>query len=155
MQGVSSHRFVPNGTMTRAMFATVLYRMAGEPEVLGVSHFPDVPGAQWYTNGVVWAADQGLMAGYGSGRFGPGDPVTREQLVTILWRWTGKPDAGSGTLSGFTDADQIHDWAKTAFAWAVSREVIRGKGSGVLAPRGSGTRAEAASMLMGFAEAEP
>ena len=149
-KGVSKTRFAPDGTMTRAMFATVLYRIAGEPEVTGEIPFTDVESGKWYTNAVIWAAGEGIIKGYGGGRFGTEDPVTREQIVTMFWRFKGMPEAENADLSSFTDADAISDWAKDAFDWAVGDGVISGKGDGVLDPKGTAKRSEVAQLVMNF-----
>ena len=149
-KGVSKTRFAPDGTMTRAMFATVLYRIAGEPEVTGEIPFTDVESGKWYTNAVIWAAGEGIVKGCGGGRFGTEDPVTREQIVTMFWRFKGMPEAENADLSSFTDADAISDWAKDAFDWAVGDGVISGKGDGVLDPKGTAKRSEVAQLVMNF-----
>ena len=150
MTGTGAGRFTPYGTMTRAMFATVLYRMAGQPPVTGENPFTDVAVGTWYTDAVIWAADENILEGYGRGAFGTNDPVTREQMVTLFWRWSGKPDAQNADLSAFHDTDKISDWAKDAFAWAVSAGVISGKGNGLLDPKGTTTRAEVAQIIMRY-----
>jgi len=149
-QGVDDTHFDPQGTMTRAMFATVLYRIAGEPAVTGENPFTDVEDDAWYTDAVVWAAGEGIIGGYGDGRFGTNDPVTREQMVTIFWRYNGQPSAESGDLSGFADADAISEWARDAFTWAVEAGFISGKGDGVLDPKGTATRAQVAQIVMNY-----
>ena len=93
-KGESETRFAPDSTMTRAMFATVLYRIAGEPEVTGENPFSDVEAGKWYTDAVIWAAGEKIIEGYGNGKFGTNDPVTREQMATCFWRYQGKPDFG-------------------------------------------------------------
>ena len=148
-KGISETRFDPQGTMTRAMFATVLWRIAGKQAAVGGKSFNDVKAGEWYTDAVLWASGEGILDGYGDGRFGTNDPVTREQMVTLLWRYSGKP-AGSADLSGYQDADQISDWAREAFGWAVSVGLVQGKGDGVLDPGGKATRAEVATMLQRF-----
>ena len=148
-KGTDEDHFTPSGTMTRAMFATVLYRIAGEPAATGANPFSDVASGTWYTDAVIWAASQNVIKGYGNGKFGTNDSVTREQMVTIFWRYNGKP-AGTADLSAFKDAGSISDWAKDAFAWAVSAGVISGKGNGVLDPAGTATRAEVAQIVMNY-----
>ncbi len=145
--GTSADRFTPDGTMTRAMFATVLYRMAGEPGVAGKSPFKDVEAGKWYTNAIIWASGKKVIEGYGGGIFGTNDPVTREQMVTLFWRYHGKPTAAAADLSSFRDAEEISAWAKDAFRWAVSVGVVSGKGGGVLDPKGTATRAEVAQIV--------
>lgn len=149
-KGISNTRFDPQGTMTRAMFATVLYRIAGEPEVEGENRFADVKAGSYYTDAVIWTANNQIIDGYGNGKFGTNDPVTREQMLALLWRLNGKPSAESGALSGYSDKDEISDWAKAAFEWAVGIGVINGKGSGILDPSGVVTRAEVAQIVMNF-----
>ena len=149
-KGVDDTHFAPQGTMTRAMFATVLYRIAGEPAVTGENPFTDVKDGQWYTDAVVWAAENKIIEGYGKGVFGTDDPVTREQMVTIFWRYNEQPEAEDADLSGFTDADRISTWAEDAFAWAVEAGVISGKGNGVLDPKGTATRAEVSQIVTNY-----
>ena len=148
-KGVSETEFAPDMTMSRAMFATVLYRLSGSPETAGENPFSDVEEGKWYTEAVIWAAENGVVYGYEDGRFGINDPVTREQMVTMLWRWLGKP-AGTGDLSEFEDEAKISPWAKEAFSWAVGEGVIHGKGDGILDPGGESKRSEVAQMLMNY-----
>ncbi|MBR6259450.1 MAG: S-layer homology domain-containing protein, partial [Oscillospiraceae bacterium] len=148
-KGVSDDTFAPGGTMTRAMFATVLYRMAGEPAVKGENPFKDVEVGQWYSDAVVWAAGEKIIEGYGGGVFGTNDPVTREQMVTIFWRYNGRP-AGSAELSAFTDASSVSAWAETAVKWAVSSGVITGRSDGTLDPGGKAARAEVAQIVLNY-----
>ena len=148
-KGVSETEFAPDMNMSRAMFATVLYRLAGSPETSGENPFSDVEEGTWYTEAVIWASENGVVYGYEDGRFGINDPVTREQMVTMLWRWLGKP-AGTGDLSAFKDAEDISPWAKEAMAWAVGEGVIHGKGDGILDPGGESKRSEVAQMLMNY-----
>ena len=145
--GMSSDTFGPNLLMTRAMFVTVLYRQAGSPEVTGDSAFTDVVAGTWYYNAVLWAEQKGIIKGYENGRFGIDDPLTREQMVTILWRMAGEP-AASADLSSFQDSEKISPWAKEAILWAVSEGIIQGKPGGILDPGGFTTRAEVAQVLM-------
>lgn len=149
-QGTDENHFTPGGTMTRAMFATVLYRIAGEPAATAKNPFSDVKDGTWYTDAVLWAAGEKLVQGYGNGRFGPDDPVTREQMVTLFWRYKGQPAAEGGDLSLFADGDQISSWARDAFTWAVGAGVISGKGGGILDPQGTATRAEVAQIIMNY-----
>ena len=151
MTGVADYLFAPKETLSRAMVATVLYRLAGEPEAKGDNPFPDVEAGQWYSDAVIWAADEKIVEGYGNGSFGPNDPVTREQLVTMFWRTRGCPEASADVLSGFSDAAEISSWAVDAFAWAVDRGHIQGKPGGTLDPQGTTTRAELAQILMNHA----
>lgn len=150
MKGVSDDRFAPQDEVSRAMTATVLYRLAGAQKAEGSNPFPDVEAGQWYSDAVIWAAGEKIIEGYGNGSFGTNDPVTREQLVTMLWRAEGKPDAAQDALSDFSDAEQISAWAEEAFAWAVGTGLIQGKPGGILDPKGTITRAEVAQILMNY-----
>ena len=149
-EGESDTKFAPDSTMTRAMFATVLYRIAGEPEVTGENPFSDVEAGKWYTDAVIWAAGEKIIEGYGNGKFGTNDPVTREQMATCFWRYQGKPAAENADLTAFSDADKISAWAKDAFDWAVSTGVIDGKGNGILDPKGKAMRTEVAKIVMNY-----
>lgn len=150
--GVSDTAFSPNSNMTRGMLATVLYRLAKEPETNAGDLFNDVADGQYYTEAVAWAAGKGIVNGYGDGTFGPGNSITREQLAVMLWRYAGSP-ASAGTLDGFNDRDKIHAWAADALAWAVEQKIVSGRGGGILDPIGQATRAEVAAMLMRYCEA--
>ena len=149
--GMDATHFGPKATMDRAMFATVLWRLAGQPDpASGENPFTDVPEGQWYTTAILWAAGEKIIEGYGSGRFGRTDPVTREQMVTLFWRYRQRPRASGEALSAFRDADKISSWAKDAFAWAVSNGVVNGKGNGQLDPKGTATRAEVAQIVTNY-----
>lgn len=150
MNGTGDGRFAPDGAMTRAMFAAVLYRMAEAPEAPGgESQFADVETGAWYADAVFWAAGEGIFTGGGDGSFRPEDPATREQLVTVLWRSCGRPE-GLGDLSGCADADSVSDWATEAFRWAVGEGVIGGRPGGILDPKAAVNRAEVAQILMRY-----
>ena len=152
-KGVSETKFDPQGTMTRAMFATVLYRMAGEPTVTGENKFADVKGGQWYTDAILWATQAGIVDGYGDGNFGVDDPITREQMVTMLYRYAQSKGQGFQGLWSFKldfpDAGDVSDWALEAMSWMVMNGVIKGK-DGKLAPGATATRAEVAQLIMNF-----
>ena len=117
MNGIDSYCFAPQDEVSRAMIATVLHRLAGAQKAGGSNPFPDVEAGRWYSDAVIWAAGEKIIEGYGNGSFGTNDPVTREQLVTMLWRYQGKPAGEEDALAAFTDADQISSWAKDAFVW--------------------------------------
>lgn len=153
MQGVSSTKFSPNGTVTRGMLVTMLWRMAGEPYVGGGS-FDDVASGSYYATAVAWAAKNGIVDGYNSTRFGPNDAVTREQIATMLYRyakWLGYSASGS-SLAGYSDASSVSSWAKDAMGWAVKNSVVTGATATKLNPTSSATRAETAQMFMNFYE---
>lgn len=150
MNGVSPTLFQPNGTMSRAMVATVLWRLEGEPEMDDTSVFTDVPRGQWYTQAITWAYEQGIITGYGGGRFGPQDNVTRQQLAAMLFRYAKTMDLDGGeraTLSAYRDQGQVADWAREAFAWAVAKGHINGTSPTTLSPTGTATRAQCAAIL--------
>ncbi|MCL2842951.1 MAG: polysaccharide deacetylase family protein [Oscillospiraceae bacterium] len=156
MRGTSTTAFMPNNSMSRAMAVTVLYRMAGEPDTTAPLPFHDVTAGQWYTNAIAWANQHHIATGVGGGHFAPHRNVTREQLVTMLYRYAQHqgyrmdiPD--SVRLSAFSDAAQVSGWALDAMAWAVSGELIRGANDRIR-PQGTATRAECAVMLMRLIE---
>ena len=148
MQGIGDGKFAPNDTMTRAMMVTVLYRMAGEPEVSGPSSFKDVPEGQWYSDAIAWAQDNGIVLGVLADKFAPNDCVTREQIATILWRYEGTPEA-KADMTAFKDADKISEYAEDAMNWAVSEGIFQGD-NGNLKPTAFATRAEFACMIMRY-----
>lgn len=149
MNGMDNGEFSPGTALSRAMLAQILYNHAGQPKVSGSSAFSDVVEGAWYENAVIWAAEGGVVLGDGNGQFGPNDPITREQLAAMLWRYAGRPEA-AGAPSGFVDTGAVSTWAAGAMAWAVERGIMEGKGDGILDPRGEATRAEAAALLMRF-----
>ena len=145
MGGTSETAFSPNSPMTRAMLATVLHRAAGEPEAGRTTPFSDVSPDTWYTEAVAWAADQGLVTGYGNGRFGTDDPITREQLATILWRYAGSPATADGP--DFKDAADLSGYALPAVSWAAVQGIVTGLDGNRFAPRDNATRAQVAAIL--------
>ncbi len=149
--GTSETSFSPDETMSRAMLATVLYRLEGQPEQAVMSAYSDVSDGAWYADSIAWAVENGIVSGYGDGQFGPNDSVTREQFVVMLWRYAGSPKASRRDLE-FADADQVSDYAQEALCWAVENGVLKGNDSGQLVPGGTATRAEAAQMLKNFME---
>lgn len=154
MKGITEDIFDPNGTVSRAMLVTILYRSAGSPAVDGTSAFTDVAGDEWYADAVAWAAAQGIVEGYGDGTFGPHEPVNRQALATILYRFAAEQEGialGEADLEGFDDAGDIAPWALTAMRWAVAQGLITGRTDTLLAPEGHCTRAEAATIFMRFA----
>ena len=148
MTGTTADRFAPNGSMTRAMLVTVLWRQAGSPVVNYAMDFSDVAEGAWYAEAVRWAAAEGVVGGYGDGRFGPDDPITREQLATILFRHLVGDGAAelADWLRPYADADQIGAYAVPAMQWAVGHGVLKGDGD-QLAPQGTATRAQVAAVL--------
>lgn len=154
MNGVSTQYFDPNGTLTRGMLVTILYRMEGEPVPSVSNHFGDVADGMYYTRAITWAAEQELVNGYDAATFGPNDKITRQQLATILWRYAQykKLDvrANGSLMPELADRSLIASWAGEAVSWAYSRGIVRGKDTGCFDPEGSATRAEAATMLNRF-----
>ena len=152
-EGTSDVTFSPQLTMSRAMLATVLYRLEGEPEVSGSKPFTDLPDDAWYTDAICWAAEHRIIQGVGGGKCAPNTPVTREQTVLMLQRYgafKGYDTAKSEDLHDFTDADRVSPWAMDAVRWAVAEGLLCGRGNGVLDATGRITRAEAAAILMRF-----
>ena len=144
MDGVGGNNFEPGGHMTRAMMATVLYRIAGTPDMTGEQAYSDVAKGSWYETGVIWASQTGVMTGYGDNVFGPNDILTREQLATVLWRYAGSPEA---TETEFSDSEEISSWAVAAAAWAQENGIMEGRPGGIFDPEANTTRAEAAAVL--------
>lgn len=154
MTGVGARTFAPEGTTTRAMLVTILWRMAGEPYGR-VSSFADVQPGSWYDTAVCWAADNGIVTGVTAQTFAPDAPVTREQLCAILARFAayrGQNTAAADTLSAFSDGSQTADYAKNAVNWALARGIVAGVGADRLAPQDTATRAQLAVMLYRFAK---
>ena len=145
MNGYADGTFRPNGTLSRAMLAQILYNRAGRPAVTGGGTFADVDSGAWYAPAVAWAVEQGVADGYADGTFRPDAGITREQLAVMLWRCAGRPAAGRAL--DFADADRAGDYAREALSWAVERGVMSGKSGGVLDPKGAATRAQTAQML--------
>lgn len=155
MDGTGADRFSPNALLTRAMIVTILYRMAGSPSVSGSSDFTDVAAGKWFAKAVAWAAANGIVNGYGSGLFGPNDPVTREQLAAILYRYAVYGGMTAVTLEenlgGFADTAQLSAYAIQAMNWAVGQGLINGSGSN-LVPKAQATRAQVAAIIHRYLE---
>ena len=155
MLGTSKTLFSPHGTATRGMMATILWRMEGSPAPKGKNSFTDVEAEKWYADAITWTAENDIFAGYGKDKFGPDDPITREQLAAIFYRYAdykGYDLTVKGNLDKFKDADKITDYAKTAMQWAVGSGLMKGKSGNLLDPQGTATRAEIAAMLHRFIE---
>ena len=155
MDGVGGNRFAPNSETTRAQLVTILYRLEGQPAVSGDLPFTDVETGTWYTNAVLWAAQNNIVNGVNDTEFAPGDEITRQQLVTILYRYAeakGYDVSASADLSGYPDAGQVQDYAQPAMAWAVAENIIQGMEDGTLKPAGNASRAQIATILMRFCE---
>ena len=156
--GTTDTTFAPDMTMTRAMLVSVLWRLAGEPAPKGTNTFDDVPDGAWYTDAVTWAAENGVVAGIGNGRFDPSGAVTREQTAVILFNYAqskGYDVSARADLSAFPDAGSVSGWAQEALAWANASGLISGAVRGtqtILDPQGSASRAQVAMILMGYVE---
>ena len=154
MNGVENNRFAPNTATNRAMLATILYRLAGEPAVSGDLPFTDVESGTWYTDAVLWAAQNGIVNGLGENTFAPMNTLTREQLVTMLYRYAeaaGYDVSAAADLSGYPDAGKVQTYAQEAMSWAVAEGIVEGM-DGNLNPAGNASRAQIATILMRFCE---
>ena len=151
MNGMGNHRFAPNGTTTRAMLVTTLYRLADSPEAGEGSTFTDVAEGAWYADAIAWAQDVGIAKGITETRFAPNSNVTREQAATFLYRFVTEylkvESAESADLSMYKDADKISSYAKTAVAWATAKNLFEGFPNGTLQPKDTLTRAQLAKLL--------
>ena len=155
MLGTSKTLFSPHGTAMRGMMVTILWRMEGSPVPKGKNSFTDVEAGKWYADAITWTAENGIFAGYGKDKFGPDDPIAREQLAAIFYRYAdykGYDLTVKGDLDKFKDADKITDYAKTAMQWAVGSGLVKEKSGNLLDPQGTATRAEIAAMLHRFIE---
>lgn len=156
MSGMSEDIFAPNTPLTREMLAVVLYNVEEQPESTEANTFTDVKGDMWYTDAILWANENGIVAGYDNGAYGVGDLITREQFATILYRYAQfkgyDTTQGGMAVREFSDYENISDYARPAMAWAVNAGIMGGMDDGTLMPQGKATRAEAATMLMNFCE---
>ena len=153
MYGTSETTFAPNDTLTRAMFATILYRANDEPEVEYEETFVDVPEGEWYSDGIIWAYQNGIIYGYGDGIFGTNDNITREQLAAMMYRYgeyMGYDMSEYAELDQYEDADMVSSWAEEAISWAVGANIIYGTSDTTLNPTGQASRAECAAIIMRF-----
>ncbi len=151
MDGVETNKFSPSTTITRGMVVTMLWRMAGEPYASG-TYFDDVSYGRYYTTAVAWSARNNIIEGSGANTFGVNDPITREQLAVILYRYAKYMNYSTTTSSlyGYDDANKVSSWAKDAMGWAVRNGVIGGVTNTTLCPNNTATRAEVAQMFMNF-----
>ena len=156
MSGVSENEFAPAGKLTRAMLVQMLYNMESRPACDAENAFMDVPVGQWYTDAVIWANDAKIVSGMGEGLFAPNMEITREQMVAMLYnyvKYKGYDVTASADLSAFADTASVSTWAQPAMQWAVAEGYISGMGDSQLAPQGTATRAEIASVIMRFMKA--
>lgn len=155
MNGVGGSAFAPEQSLDRAMLVTILYRLDGQDKAEGENPFSDVADGTWYTDAVLWASRAGIVNGYGDGTFGPADPITREQMAAILYRYArlkGYAEGAGADLSGYSDASSISAYALEAMQWANAQGLITGTSGATLSPTGKATRAETATILMRFYE---
>ena len=157
MSGMSEDIFAPNTPLTREMLAVVLYNVEGQPESTEANTFTDVKGDMWYTDAILWANENGIVAGYDNGAYGVGDLITREQFAAILYRYAQfkgyDVSIGADTnILSYADAFAISEYAYPAMQWACGAGIMGGMDDGTLMPQGKATRAEAAAMLMNFCE---
>lgn len=152
MNGIGAQYFGPSEPVTRGMIVTILYRLEGSPAA-SLSRFLDVPEGEYYSSAVAWASASGVIEGYGDGRFGPNDPITREQMAVILHRYVQYKHYSASartSLSGYADAGEIGLYAQQAMQWANAEQLITGTSATTLSPRGQATRSQAAAILMRF-----
>ncbi len=155
MQGISTNIFEPNGTVTRAMMAQIIWNMEGKPTVTSSNSFSDVASNNWYYEAVLWTAENGIYKGLTESIFAPHEHITREQLAVIFYRYAeykGYDLTSRDDLSKFTDDDKVSDWAIEDVKWAVGSGLMNGKNDGVLDPQGTATRAEISAMIHRFAQ---
>lgn len=157
MNGVSETEFAPNTTLTRAMLVTILYRVEGSPRLNSDSKFTDVSSSEWYSAPVIWAAENGIVNGVSETEFAPNQAITREQIAAIMYRYAGvkgyDTTQGGMAVREFEDYEAISSWAKEAMQWAVNTKLISGKTETTINPLDAATRAESATIIMRFIEA--
>lgn len=157
LSGVSADVFAPKTSVTRAMLATILYRLADSPSMAANIPFTDVPAGQWYSTPVIWAVGAGVVNGVGENKFAPAAPITREQLAVMLRNYAlsylGQQDPGTGSTASFQDKNLISSWANDSVRWAVGQGILAGRDDGRLDPSGTATRAEVCTILQRFIKA--
>ena len=152
MTGVTATEFGPNVTTSRAMLATILYRLEGEPNVTAAS-FTDVESGMYYTDAVAWASSKGIVTGYGDGTFLPNKAISREEMAAMLYRYAsykGYDVTGIKDLGGYSDAGSVSSYAVEALQWATGAGLVTDMGDGTLSPTGLASRAQIATILMRF-----
>ena len=155
MSGTGTYTFEPNTTLSRGMIAQMLYALEGKPSISSANNFTDVSSSDWYDKAASWAQSKGIITGYEDGRFGPNDPLTREQLALILYNYAKSEGYGTSAkadLSKFADGTSTSPWAQQAMSWAVGEGLLSGRGVNMLYPTGTATRAEVAQIMMNFCE---
>ena len=158
MTGLEDTVFGPGQNLARAQFAIILYRMEGEPKIEYTAQFPDVENNIWYTNAVLWAAKNGIVTGYSdTGKFGPSDNITREQMATMMYRYAKYKEmdvTDAKDLSSFPDGNKVQVFAVDGMKWCTAKGIISGKGEEpkILEPQGNTSRAECATIISRFTE---
>ena len=155
MEGTSDTTFSPALATTRGMIVAILYRLEGEPSVAGACPFDDVQPGSYYEKAITWAAGNQIVEGYGNGKFGPDDDITREQMAAILYRYAaykGCDVTAAADLSKFTDSDRISAYAVQSVSWATAAGLLAGNDGGLLDPTGKALRCQVAAILHRFCE---
>ena len=155
MTGIGENTFGPSHTLSRAMMLQILYNLEGRPQVTGTNRFVDVKNDWWYTDAIIWGTENGITHGIANDKFAPDNMITREQMVTMLFRYAahkGIDTNVSVNLSVFADAGSISGYAKDAMAWAVAEGIVVGTGALTLEPQDTATRAEAATIMKRYVE---
>jgi len=156
MGGTGIDTFTPMASLSRGMVVTMLWRLEGQPQLAASKSYTDVSADKWYATAVAWAEANNIAGGYGSGKFGPEDPITREQLANVFYRYAAfkgfNTSAQADITAKFTDSANTHSWAETALKWANAEALINGKENNRLDPTGNASRAEAATILKNFCE---
>lgn len=154
MEGYGNRRFGPCDRLNRAMIVQVLYNMEGRPAVRGASPYTDVGNDMWCADAIIWATQNGIINGYGNGQYGPADPVTREQMAAMFYRYSSFKgySLNEGSYDHFTDADKVAGYAQQAMRWAVGKGLLMGRDDGTLCPSCYTNRAEFATMIQRFCE---
>ena len=153
MSGLSATNFGATEPLSRVQFVTVLYRLAGSPETEYREVFTDVPDGQWYTRSIMWASQKGIVSGYGNGSFGVGDPLTREQMLTFLYRFAkaeGMDTGKQSDLSTYADREDISNFALDAVRWAAAEGLLPDREEGKIGARNVSTRADCAYLVSAY-----
>ena len=149
VNGMSANTFEPGGTATRGQVVTMIHRMAGLPSWTQAASFTDLT-QSYYRDAVYWAAENNVVNGYSEETFAPGRAITRQELVTVLYRMAGTPETDAQALNSYTDADDVSEWARSAMAWAIGNGIVTGYGDATLRPGSNATRAEVCAILMRY-----